>query len=887
MKKLLAFLGAWAAAVAVSAQDRIRVEAPNMVGLDEQFNVTFIIEGEEKPSNFQWSEGADFQLIWGPQKGTSTSIRIVNGTRTKSSQYTFTYILSPKQAGRFQLPQATATVDGKEIVSPSAGIEVVTNASSGSGPGGASSGRASGSAGGSSGTDPAASDAARTGEIASEDLFMRFSVSRTRAVIGEPVTATLKLYQRVNIAGFEDARFPSFNGFWSQQTFAPTNIEFKRESFDDKIYNTAVLRSWVLIPQQAGSLRIDPAELVCLVNVRAPSRRSSSIFDSFFEDDYRTVRKRVTTPAVTVEVRSLPSGAPASFGGGVGTFSLSARIGKDSLKTHDASSLFVTVSGKGNVSLLEAPKVSFPPDFDVYDVKTTENTDKSAGGTSGSKTFEYPFIPRSHGTFTLDPITYSYYDVNAGKYVTLTTPPLTVKVAKGAVSQESAAPGGTLPAVDRKGVRTLGEDIRFIRTRRPASLSAKGGFLVTRPLYWVAAALLLLLALGAWLLLRRMAARRADVAGTRGRRATRMAMNRLRKAEEFLRKDLYAAFYEELHKALLGFVSDKLGMKAEDLGKENIAARLTEGGADPGKVQAFIDLLDACEYARYAPDGGTVAMSGHYDTAVEVISAIDSSMKHHKPSAGGAAALSALLLLGLPLAGGAAERLDSLWNAGVVAYEAGLWDEARIAWETLAAEGIESAELQYNIGNAWYKAGHTPRAILGYERALKLDPSFSDARYNLAFAQNLIQDKIDPVPEFILTSLLRKVRDVFPSNTWAILSLVLLAGALAMLLLFLLSPSSGARRTGFFTGIVLLLLCLGTFGLARWEARGYVRSDSAIVMVPVSSVKSSPSAQSSKDLFVLHEGTRVKVLDCVGDWTNVELPDGRQGWMRTADFEVI
>ena len=212
-----------------------------MVGLQEQFNVTFIIEGEDKPSDFQWSQGPDFQLVWGPQKGSSTSLQIINGKRTRSSQFTFTYILLPKKAGKFSLPQATARVKGEEISSPAVTVEVVTDASSSSSQGGGSAAAPSGSG--------KEENVTSSGEIPAGDLFLRFSLSRTSAVIGEPITATLKLYQRVNIAGFEDARFPSFEGFWSQETEAPTNIEFRRENLDDKIYNTAVLRRYVLIPQ--------------------------------------------------------------------------------------------------------------------------------------------------------------------------------------------------------------------------------------------------------------------------------------------------------------------------------------------------------------------------------------------------------------------------------------------------------------------------------------------------------------------------------------------------------------------------------------------------------------------------------------------------------------
>ena len=877
MKKLFCIVAFLLTAIfQMSAQNVIRVEAPDVVAVNEQFNVTFIIEGEKSPSDFQWSSGDDFQLVWGPQKGSSSSIQIINGKRSSSHQTTFTYILIPKATGTFQLPVATALLSGDRISSTQASIQVVSD--------GASSSRSSGQNGGKS-SGGGQTSSTGSGEISSNDLFMRLSLSRTEVVIGEPITATLKIYQRANVVGFENAKFPTFNGFWSQETYVPNNIEFKRESLDDKIYNTAVLRTYVLIPQQPGTITIDPAELVCLVNIRTAPSTSNSLFDSFFQDEYRTIRKRVTTPAVKVKVNPLPAGQPASFGGGVGNFGISARLTTDNLKTHDAASLVITVSGRGNVALLEEPKVNFPPDFEVYDTKTTENTDKSNGGTSGSKSFEYPFIPRSHGDFTIEPVEYSYYDVNAGKYVTLRTEPLHVKVAKG--KGGDSTPVTTVNSgVERKDVKSLADDIRFIFTGKPG-LSGSGSFFVGSVFFWILLALMILGATSVYLAFRKVAAMRADVAGTKNRRATKMAQKRLKLAGEYLDKNLYTAFYEELHKALIGFVSDKLNMDMSEISKDNIASALTEGGVSEEQTKAFTDLLDACEFARYSPDGGNEAMRSHYDAALKVISSIDSGLRTVGKSLRKVVTVVTLLLsLGASM-NIQAKDLDSLWTAGVQAYTDGKFSDASAAWTSIEESGQKSAKLYYNLGNAWFKQGNYPKAILNYERALRLDPSYSDARYNLEFTSNFVQDKIEPVPEFILKSVARKVCYVMGSNAWAVIFLVLLAAALVMGLLFLLGSSVGKRRAGFYCGIVLLLLSAGALSFSIWQKSDSVKTDTAIVMSPVSSVKSSPSSGSSKDLFVIHEGTKVTILDEVGTWRNISLADGRQGWIPASDIEII
>ena len=863
MKKIFLTVLSLVAAAVAFAQTEIKVEAPNVVAADEQFNVTFIIEGEDSPSDFAWTSGEEFQIQWGPQQGKSTSIQIVNGKRSKTVQSTYTYVLRPVRTGRFSIPAATAKVKGRQISSRPKTIEVA-------------------SAGAASAQRPQTGQQTQrqSAGVTDSDIFMTLTLDRTKVVVGEPITATLKLYQRVNIAGFENVSFPTFNGFWSQETEAPTNIEFNREVYDGQIYNAALLRKFTLIPQQQGQVTINPAEMTCLVNIRVSSG-GTSIFDGFF-DDYRTVRKKVSTKPVTVTVSPLPAGAPASFAGGVGEFRISAKVSKDTLKTHEAASLLVTVSGKGNVSLLEAPKVNFQPDMEVYDTKVSDRIDKT--GLSGSRTYEFPFIPRSYGDFVIEPVKYSYYDVNQKKYVTLETAPISLVVLKG---NETEHAGVIVSGPVQKDVKNLASDIRFINVK-DSTLVPQGSFFVGTALFWVLLVALFLVASVLWAALRHLAARRADVAGTKNRKATKMALKRLHLANTFLKQNLYTAFYEELHKALLGFISDKLNIPASELSRDRISEALAEGGVDAAHAETFIGILDACEFARYAPSAGNDAMAAHYNSALEVISSIDSNMKSRKTLPKTAMLLVALLLLpfgNLTMAQDA--YVDSLWNSANQAYVEGRWGDAVTDYELISGMGLESAALYCNTGDAYFKEGNVPMAILFYERALKLDPSYSDARYNLELMNSMIQDRIDPVPDFILKVWAKDICYIMDSDAWAACFLVLLALTLGLVLLFLLAPTAAGRRTGFFTGIVTLLLAVASLSFSIWQKNDYMSADEAIVMRPVTSVKSSPSAEASKDLFILHEGTKVTILDSVGSWNNIELADGRQGWIPSADIETI
>ena len=849
MKRIIALLALlFASAAAAFAQ--ISVQVPSAVALDEQFNLTFSVEGS-KPSSFDWQCPSDFQLVWGPQTGTSSQISIVNGKTTRSTQTSYTYVLMPRKEGTFQLPAATAKIGGKTVTSSTPTVKVVK----------------SGAAAASS-----APSQQNAYSVSGEDLFMRLEVSSRNVVLGEPFTAAIRLYQRVNIVGYEDFRVPSFDGFWSQVAAAPSEIQFRRETLGEAIYNVATIRSYTLIPQQSGDLVIDPAELVCVLRVRNRST-GSSIFDSFFQDDYSSIRKRVSTKATTIHVSPLPQPQPASFCGGVGKFGIRSMVTRDSLATHDAASLVVTVSGKGNLALVQAPKVNFPPDFEAYDVKTSDK--------DGSKVFEYPFIPRHYGDFVIPPVEFSYYDISAGKYVTVSGEAIPVKVSRSASDlQPSGGSSQIFSGVAGRDVRNLGTDIRYIFTGDPG-LRKSGDFLVCSTLFYVIVALLVIGALALWVGLRKIAARRADVTGERKRTASKMARGRLARAGAFLKENLYTAFYEELHKALLGFVADKFGIEASGQDKETISARLGGAGVPQADVEEFVGLLDACEFARYAPDAGFEAMDAHYKSALELISAIDESMKKKHRNYG---AVIAILLM-LPFAANAQDA--DLWQSGVDAYAASDWATARSSWTAILDSGQESAALLTNIGAACFKEGDLAHAILYFEKALKLDPSYSDAKYDLEFAQTFLKDRIETVPEFFMVGWIRALRCGLAANAWAVLFLVLFALALGLLLLFLLGRSPSARKTGFFTGLAALLLSLACLGFSLRLRADYSANSSAIVVSPVTVARSAPDNNTGTDLFILHEGTKVKVLDSMGSWSNIELADGRQGWISANEIEII
>ena len=865
-------------ATCLNAQS-LKIEAPNVVAVGEPFRVVFTADG--KISDFEWSEPDGWTLMWGPQKGSSSSITIINGKRESSKTESYTYLFSAEKKGTYTIPVAVCKVDGSECSTAPVRVEVVEDDSYSSSQGGGSQSsqggnQSSGSA--SQGSSQKSSDPAITGTVSNEDIFMRLNLSKTSAVKGEPVTAVLKLYTRQDIAGFEDFKLPTFNGFWSKETYAPTNLELKREEVGGKIYNTTVIRRYVLIPQQEGNITIEPAEAVCQLRVRAQGR-GRSIFDDFF-DNYQTVRKRVVTPTITFHVTPLPAGAPSSFAGGVGQFNISARFSTDSIAANEAASLIVTVSGKGNVTMLSAPRIQFPNDFDMYDVKTTDRSESN--GTMGSKVFEYPFIARSYGDFTVGPIKYSYYDNSKGQYVTTEAPAVTIRVSSDGMEQEGAASG---PAGGvRQSVRNIGSDIRYIAAGNPG-LKPKGEFFVTSwPFYAILAAIIALFFI-ICAVLGKMQAMRADVAGTRNRKANKVAVERLRRSKSYLQQGLVGAYYEELHKAVMGYISDKLTMPQSDLSKENISEALAGRGVAQETIDSLMNIIATCEAARYAPDYTPEQMETQYRDALQTITAIESGVrKGVKAGKKAAVATVAALLLAFSFDAVAAD--EPLWTGAAEAYAGGNWQEALDMYKQIEAQGRVSDRLYYNIANAYYKNGNLGECILYYEKALKLNPSNADARFNLDIARESVLDRIEVVPEFILVKWVRDVKYLLSSNAWAWIALAAVFLVAVLLLAFRFGRSRGGRTTAFVFACLALLAGIVAYLFSLSERGDVMRESEAVIMQPVTSVKSSPGEE-GKSLFILHEGTKVQILDKLGSWDKVEISDGRQGWLPAADVEVI
>ena len=596
------------------AAGKVTFEAssPLTVAVGEAFRVEFTLNAEPDKESFKAPSFEGLEVLAGPSVSTGHSVQIVNGSMSKSYSYNITYIVLAQQAGNLTIGPAQITAGGEVYRTHPLPIEVVQESG---GPSGGASGSGQGGR-----QEHASQDRARQ-QIAEDDILLRAIVSRTSVYKGEPLRVTFKLYERVNVVGYEGVRFPSFNGFWAQE-LNTDNAPRRRETYNGKVYETLVAREFLLYPQQSGTLTIDPAELTAVAQVVVQSRT----IDPFFGGGHEVynVPRKVQSQRVTVTVKPLPAGAPANFNGAVGRFTLDATLPPDRIAANSASTYTVKIAGSGNLTLVQAPKLTLPTSFEQYNVKTTESINTSAAGISGYRQFEYPFIARAEGTYEIEPVEFSYFDPERMEYATLRAKPLTLEVTPDASGGEGA------PVVQGRGmskedVRLLGQDIRFIKLGNPQLRTDRRPFLFSRG-YWAVLAAILLLFGAVYVALRRRIRERQNVALVRGKRANKVAVQRFRSAKRYMEEQNRHAFYEEMLRALWGYMSDKFNIPVANLTKENVREELHKRGISAELSQRFTAIVTLCDEAQYSPVASS-PMSEVYNEGVDFLSRIESAIK--------------------------------------------------------------------------------------------------------------------------------------------------------------------------------------------------------------------------------------------------------------------
>ena len=841
--------------------------APAQVAVGEQFRLSYTVNTDDA-KGFRAGDIPDaFDVLMGPSTSQQSSFQMVNGHTSSSSSITYTYILSAKKNGTFTIPAAHVTAGGKSITSNELHIKVSGQAQQGGQQGGhqqSSTGeiRNAGSA------------------ISGSDLFIKVTASKQHVREQEPILLTYKVYTLVGLTQL-NGKMADLKSFYSREVPLPQEKQFHIENLNGKAYRTVTWQQYVVFPQTTGKLEIPS---ITYEGIVVQQNRNVDPFEAFFNggSGYVEVKKQIKAPGITIQVDPLPQ-RPAGFSGGVGRYSISAQLDKNEVKANDPVKLRVVVTGVGNMKLLKQPEVKFPKDFDHYDAKVTDKTQLTTSGLEGSITYDFLAVPRHQGDYEIPAIEYIYFDTQANAYKTVKTEPFQLHVEKGSGSSSATYTG-------QEDVKLLNSDIHYIKTGDTRQRGVDEFFFASTE-YWVSLALLLLGFISLFIIFRQRAIENADIVKQRAGKANKVASKRLKKAAKLMAGGKQNEFYDEVLRALWGYVGDKLNMPVEQLSRENISQQLESRNVSSETISQFIGALDECEFARYAPGDATGNMNKVYDAAMTAITQIAATMKRGKwkEVRGERTPSARLILLAVisltsyfsPLTSNAVTKAEA-----DSAYVQERYQQAAKDYEALLKQGV-SADLYYNLGNCYYRMDQMTQAVLNYERALLLSPGDKDIRFNLQMARSKTIDKITPESEMFFVTWYRSLVNVMSVDGWARTALVALIVAIVLALFYLFSDRIWLRKIGFFGGIIALLLFL-IGNLFAWQQKSNLtQRTGAIIIKSAVNVKSTPS-KNGTDLYILHEGTKVTVTDSsMREWRKIRVADGKEGWLEVSEIEVI
>lgn len=579
---------------------KFSASAPSVVTNESQFRLTYTVNADGK--NLHIPDIVDFDVLYGPSTSRSQSVSFVNGTSTSSLSISYTYTLMAKKEGTFTIPAATIEVKGTTYSSNAVTIKVIA------------ADKSTQQSGSSSTSGQVSSEGTQT--LTDNDLFILPLVTKTSVYEQECFLLTYKLYTKVDIRGFKDAKFPEFQGFFAQEIDLPQEKQFSVENYKGTTYRTVILKQTLLFPQKRGSLYVEPGNFDIVVRLKKQATRRRSFFDDYF-DTYQDVNKSIKTKRIEIKVKSLPSGAPSSYANAVGNFKMNTIINSESVKTNEPITIKVTLSGNGNFKVVKNPEIKFPIDFETYDPKITNNYEPTTQGVTGSKTIEFLAIPRFAGDFVIPSVEWSYFNTETGRYQTLKTPEYNIKVEKG--SNDSNASQSTIADfTNKETVKVLGKDIRFIQTDN-YNVKPKEDLFLGSSAYWTWLSLIVLVSAGLFIFLLKKQDLESDAAYTKNKKAMKIARKRLKSAETSLKANDKKTFYENMLNAVWFYLSDKLNISLANLNKENLSNEMTNYGASEELTNNFINLLNDCEFARYAPSNEENSMEKMYNRALDLV----------------------------------------------------------------------------------------------------------------------------------------------------------------------------------------------------------------------------------------------------------------------------
>lgn len=847
--------------VHVDAQ-HISVSAPSHVAAGENFRVAYTINTSDVEEFRMGGVQEGLEVIAGPYTSSQSSYQMINGHTSSSSSVTITYTLYAAKNGSFTIGASHALVGGKRLSSRPVKIQVSGHAQRTNG--------APNMHGQDSYDQPRMRSAGSA--ISGSDLFIKVSASKKRVHEQEPILLTYKVYTQVDLTQLE-GKMPDLKGFHTQEVPLPQQKTFHTETVNGRPYKCVTWSQYVMYPQMTGRLEIPS---ITFKGIVVQQNRNVDPMEAFFNggSGYVEVKKDIKAPGITLQVDPLPQ-RPANFSGGVGKFNISASLDKKEVKAGEPITLRVVVGGIGNLKLLKQPVVNFPKDFDKYDAKVTDKTRLTANGVEGNMVYDFLAVPRNQGSYTIPSVELTYYDTGKNAYKTIKTQPFKVEVEKG---------DGT--SAESEDFASQDKDIHTIKLGKAEQHKADEMFFGSFG-YWISLLMPLIAFVVLLIVFRRRAIENADIVKKRSNRAGKIATKRLRLANKLMLQGKQGEFYDEVMRALWGYMSYKLNMPAEKLNRDNIRETLGRHFVDDATIEKFTTALDECEFERYAPGDAAGNMNRTFESAMTAImdieNAINEARKNQKKHPAGYSFV--WLLLAMICFGGTSAKAVTKNNADTE-YQKGNYQQAIRDYEEILKNG-ESAEIYFNLGNAYYRTDNITKAVLNYERARLLSPGDDDINFNLQFARSKTIDKITPESEMFFVTWYKSLVNFTSVDNWAKTGILCIVMALLLVLLYLFGPQLMLRKIGFFGGLAFFVIFLLSNLFAFQQKQALDNRTGAIIMTPSVNIKKTP-AKNSADQFVLHEGTRVDIIDKgMTDWRCIRVGDGREGWIETKAIEEI
>lgn len=847
--------------VHVDAQ-HISVSAPSHVAAGENFRVAYTINTSDVEEFRMGGVQDGLEVIAGPYTSSQSSYQMINGHTSSSSSVTITYTLYAAKNGSFTIGASHAVVGGKRLSSRPVKIQVSGHAQRTNG--------APNMHGQNSYDQPHMRSAGSA--ISGSDLFIKVSASKKRVHEQEPILLTYKVYTQVDLTQLE-GKMPDLKGFHTQEVPLPQQKTFHTETVNGRPYKCVTWSQYVMYPQMTGRLEIPS---ITFKGIVVQQNRNVDPMEAFFNggSGYVEVKKDIKAPGITLQVDPLPQ-RPANFSGGVGKFNISASLDKKEVKAGEPITLRVVVGGIGNLKLLKQPVVNFPKDFDKYDAKVTDKTRLTANGVEGNMVYDFLAVPRNQGSYTIPSVELTYYDTSKNAYKTIKTQPFKVEVEKG---------DGT--SAESEDFASQDKDIHTIKLGKAEQHKADEMFFGSFG-YWISLLMPLIAFVVLLIVFRRRAIENADIVKKRSNRAGKIATKRLRLANKLMLQGKQGEFYDEVMRALWGYMSYKLNMPAEKLNRDNIRETLGRHFVDDATIEKFTTALDECEFERYAPGDAAGNMNRTFESAMTAImdieNAINEARKNQKKHPAGYSFV--WLLLAMICFGSTSAKAVTKNNADTE-YQKGNYQQAIRDYEEILKNG-ESAEIYFNLGNAYYRTDNITKAVLNYERARLLSPGDDDINFNLQFARSKTIDKITPQSEMFFVTWYKSLVNFTSVDNWAKTGILCIVMALLLVLLYLFGPQLMLRKIGFFGGLAFFVIFLLSNLFAFQQKQALDNRTGAIIISPSVNIKKTP-AKNSADQFVLHEGTRVDIIDKgMTDWRCIRVGDGREGWIETKAIEEI